>query len=121
MVGCVGRLEQWKGQDVFIRSLSMIKDLPFAAVCVGDIKENSTYAAHLHKMILELKLQERVKLVGHCTDMPAALMLSDVVVSASSTEPEAFGRIAVEAQAMGRPVVASAQGGSLETVLPGKT
>lgn len=116
-----GRLTRWKGQDLFIKSLSMIKHLPWSAVCVGDNKENPSYAAWLQKMILELSLEKRVKVVGHCRDMPAALMLSDVVVSASSTQPEAFGRIAVEAQAMGKPVIASRHGGSLETVLNRKT
>jgi glycosyltransferase involved in cell wall biosynthesis len=60
-------------------------------------------------------------MVGHCDDMPAALMLADVVVSASSNEPEAFGRTTIEAMAMGKPVIATAHGGSLETVTPQKT
>jgi glycosyltransferase involved in cell wall biosynthesis len=72
-------------------------------------------------MIQDLGLAKRIQMVGHCDDMPAALMLADVVVSASSSEPEAFGRIAVEAQAMGKPVIASAHGGGLETVLDRKT
>jgi glycosyltransferase involved in cell wall biosynthesis len=66
-------------------------------------------------------LEGRIRFVGHCADMPAAYLLSDIVVSASSTEPEAFGRVAIEAQAMGKPVVATAHGGSMETVLDGKT
>jgi glycosyltransferase involved in cell wall biosynthesis len=61
-----------------------------------------------------------VRIVGDCNDMPAAYMLADVVVSAS-TDPEAFGRVAVEAQAMGRPVIATDHGGSRETVLDGVT
>ena len=61
-----------------------------------------------------------MRLVDYCDDMPAAYMLADVVVSAS-TDPEAFGRVAAEAQAMGRPVVATDHGGAQETVLPGKT
>ncbi len=60
-------------------------------------------------------------MVGHCDDMAAALMLADVVVSASSREPEAFGRTTIEAMAMGKAVVATAHGGSLETVTPGVT
>ena len=66
-------------------------------------------------------MDNRVSLVGHCDDMPAALMLADIVVSASSNEPEAFGRTTIEAMAMGRPVIATAHGGSLETVTPEKT
>ncbi|MDP2646168.1 MAG: glycosyltransferase family 4 protein [Desulfobacterales bacterium] len=116
-----GRISRWKGQDVFIQSLALIRDLSWCAFCVGDKTENRSYAARLQKLISESGLKDRVSLPGHCDDMPAALMLADVVVSAASTEPEAFGRIAVEAQAMGKPVVASAHGGSLETVQHGKT
>ena len=68
-------------------------------------------------MITEMNLEEKVRLVGHCEDMPAAFMMSDVVVSATASKPEAFGRIAIEAQAMAKPVIASAHGGSLETIL----
>jgi glycosyltransferase involved in cell wall biosynthesis len=75
----------------------------------------------LARLIQEVGLENRIRFVGHCADMPAAYLLADIVVSASSTEPEAFGRIAIEAQAMGKPVVATAHGGSMETVLAGKT
>lgn len=115
------RISRWKGHDIFIKSLSKIQHLRWSAVCVGDLNENSRYAAFLNKLIAQLKLGKRVKFVGYCKDMPAALMTADIIVSASSTEPEAFGRIAVEAQAMGRPVIASAHGGSMETVLNQKT
>lgn len=116
-----GRLTRLKGHDIFIKSLARLKHLPWCAVCVGDIKENPGYAAELRKMISQLNLDQRIKFVGYCDDMAAALMLSDIVVSATSKEPEAFGRIAVEAQAMGKPVIASAHGGSLETVVHKKT
>ena len=59
------------------------------------------------------------RIVEDCRDMPAAYMLSDVVVSAS-TDPEGFGRVIVEAQAMGRPVVATDHGGARETIIPGR-
>jgi len=116
-----GRLTHWKGHDVFLKSLARIISSQWLAVCVGDKNENPSHTEQLEKLIAELNLTDRVKFVGHCTDMPAALILADVVVSASSTEPEAFGRIAVEAQAMGKPVIASAHGGSLETVLNRRT
>lgn len=116
-----GRLTRLKGHDLFLESLSKIKRLPWSAVCVGDTNENPAYADFLQKMILQLNLEKRVKFVGHCDDMPAAFLLSDIVVSASSSKPEAFGRIAVEGQAMGKPVIASAHGGSLETVLNRKS
>jgi len=115
-----GRLTLWKGQDIFIKSLGRLKkmntDAPWQAVCVGDNVENAKYAQVLERLIAEHDLSDRVRLGGHCSDMPGALMAADIVVSASSTEPEAFGRIAVEAQAMARPIIASAHGGSLEIV-----
>jgi len=116
-----GRLSRWKGQDVFIEALASIKHLPWSALCVGDFDENGALKESLQQLISRKGLENRVRLVGHCEDMPAALILADVVVSASSTEPEAFGRIAVEAQAMGKPVIATAHGGSLETVLDQQT
>lgn len=116
-----GRLTQWKGQDVFIESLSHLKDIDFVALLIGDTEENVAFTKKLRERIAYHELQEKVFLVGHCSDMPAALLLGDVVVSASSTQPEAFGKIAIEAMAMGKPVVATAHGGSLETVVPGKT
>ena len=116
-----GRLTKWKGHDIFIKSLARIKSLPWIALCVGDKDENRSYGTFLEKLIFQEGLADKIRFVGHCEDMPAALMIPDVVVSASSTEPEAFGRIAVEAQAMGKPVIATAHGGSLETVLDGET
>jgi len=116
-----GRLTQWKGQDLFIESLARIKEPSFTCLLVGDTEENSSYTKRLHDFVKQHHLQDKVHLVGHCNDMPAALMLADVVVSASSTQPEAFGKVAIEAMAMGKPVVATAHGGSLETVLPGVT
>jgi glycosyltransferase involved in cell wall biosynthesis len=116
-----GRVSQWKGHDVFIRSLAVIKELPWTAVCVGNFDGKQTFIRELTALIRGFGLEGRIRFVGHCTDMPAAYLLSDIIVSASSTEPEAFGRVAIEAQAMGKPVVATAHGGRMETVLDGKT
>jgi glycosyltransferase involved in cell wall biosynthesis len=112
-----GRLTFWKGQDVFIESLSRIKDIPFTAICVGDVNDNPSFTKKLLDKIQKSGLEEKVKLVGHCEDMPAALLVADLVVSASSSQPEAFGKVAIEAMAMGRPVVATRHGGSLETIV----
>ncbi|MFC1844702.1 glycosyltransferase family 4 protein [Thermodesulfobacteriota bacterium] len=116
-----GRLTRLKGHDVFIKALKSIEDLDWLAVCVGDTEDNPGYCDELKELLIKLQLENRVRFVGHCDNMPAAFSLADIVVSATSTRPEAFGRIAVEAQAMERPVIASSQGGSMETVLPGKT
>lgn len=116
-----GRLTQWKGQHVFINSLNLIKELSFYAVCIGEKDEGSAYVQKLQKMIAEYGLQDKVHLAGHCSDIPAAMMLADVVVSASSSQPEAFGKVAIEAMAMGKPVIATKHGGSLETVVENMT
>jgi glycosyltransferase involved in cell wall biosynthesis len=116
-----GRLTLWKGQEVLIDSLALIKERDFICLLVGDTEENPAYTRKLRDRIAQRGLESRVKLVGHCNDMPAALMLANVVVSASSTQPEAFGKVSIEAMAMGKAVIATAHGGSLETVLPGET
>ncbi|MFC1832697.1 glycosyltransferase family 4 protein [Thermodesulfobacteriota bacterium] len=116
-----GRFTFWKGQDVFIDSLIAIKDLDFLALCVGAAEENSSFVRKLRDKIETHKLEDKIKLVGHCNDMPAALSLADLVVSASSSQPEAFGKVAIEAMAMAKPIIATKHGGSLETVKDNET
>jgi glycosyltransferase involved in cell wall biosynthesis len=116
-----GRLTQWKGQDLLIESVAVLNDLDFVCLLVGDTEENPTFTKRLQERIKYHGLEDKILLVGHCSDMPAALMLADVVVSASSTQPEAFGKVAIEAMAMGKAVIATAHGGSMETVVPGVT
>lgn len=115
-----GRLTRWKGQEVLIEALGRMARYDAVAVLAGDDQGRHGYRAGLEALAERLGLGARVRIVGDCPDMPAALMLADVAVSAS-IEPEAFGRVVVEAQAMGRPVVATAHGGALETVSPGET
>lgn len=116
-----GRFSRWKGQDVFLRSLAALPTREFQAILVGDMAENQRYTGELQEIISRQKLQDCVKMVGHCRDMPAAYLAADIVVSASSSEPEAFGRVSIEGMAMGRPVIATAHGGSLETVVDQET
>lgn len=116
-----GRLSQWKGQDVFIDSLARIKNQKFLGLIIGDVVENPSFTKRLGERIRMHGLSGKIRLVGHCSDMPAALKLSDLVISASSTQPEAFGKVAIEAMAMGKPIIATAHGGSMETIIPGKT
>jgi len=115
-----GRLTRWKGQTVLIEAFAAIKHPDAVCVLVGSDQGRSDYRAELDKMIEERNLGGRFRLVDHCDDMSVAYMLADIVISAS-TDPEAFGRIAVESQAMGRPIIASDHGGSCETVEDGKT
>lgn len=114
-----GRLTRWKGQEVFIDACKIVRDKrgpdAFLALIVGTAKEGSEYLAGLDKQIEQTGTTDCVRIVGTCTDMPAAYMLSHCVLSAS-TDPEAFGRVAVEAQAMGCPVIATNHGGGCETV-----
>ncbi|HUC62532.1 MAG TPA: glycosyltransferase family 4 protein [Alphaproteobacteria bacterium] len=115
-----GRLTRWKGQRVLIEALAKLGRGDLRCVLVGSDQGRTGYRRALERRIAALKLGSVVQLVGHCADMPAAYMLSDVVVSAS-TDPEAFGRVAVEAQAMGRLVIATDHGGARETVVAGET
>jgi glycosyltransferase involved in cell wall biosynthesis len=112
-----GRLTRWKGQAVLIEALGLLGRRDICCVLVGGDQGRTAYREELEKEVRRHGLDQVVRLVGHCRDMAAAYMLADVVVSAS-TQPEGFGRVAVEAQAMGRPVIATDHGGARETVLP---
>jgi glycosyltransferase involved in cell wall biosynthesis len=115
-----GRLTRWKGQTIFLEALAKLADLECMGVLVGGDQGRDSYREEIETRIAALGLESRVRLVGDVNDMAAAYMLADVVVSAS-TDPEAFGRVVVEAQAMGRPVIASSHGATSETVLNGVT
>ena len=115
-----GRLTRWKGQNVLLEALARLGRNDIQCRLVGSDQGRASYHRELEKKIVALGLSGIVKIIEHCQDMPAAYMLADVVVSAS-TDPEAFGRIAAEAQAMGRPVLASDHGGARETVLANAT
>jgi glycosyltransferase involved in cell wall biosynthesis len=113
------RLTGWKGQKVLIEAAAKLKqagmsDLAF--VLAGDHQGRDSYVRDLDALIASFGLAGVVRRVGHCTDMPAAFLAASVV-TVPSTEPEAFGRSAVEAQAMGTPVVTSDLGAVPETVL----
>jgi glycosyltransferase involved in cell wall biosynthesis len=114
------RLTRWKGAELLLDAMAALPDKASYCVLVGADQGRQTYAAALVSRAERLGLGGRVRFAGHCDDMPAALMLADVVVSAS-LKPEPFGRAVIEAQAMGRPVVVSDHGGAAETVQPGVT
>jgi glycosyltransferase involved in cell wall biosynthesis len=115
-----GRLTSWKGQEVLVQAVARLERRDLCVVLVGADQGRSHYSRRLVRMAHALGIADRVRLVGNCDDMPAAMMLSDVVVHAS-VKPEAFGRVVIEAQAMGRPVIASDLGGPVETVEHGVT
>ncbi len=115
-----GRLTRWKGQAILIDALAALGRDDVRCLLVGSDQGRSNYRRELARAIESHGLSHIVHIVDNCRDMPAAYMLADVVISAS-TDPEAFGRVAAEAQAMGRPVVATDHGGARETVLAGET
>ncbi|RAI59813.1 glycosyltransferase family 4 protein [Roseicella frigidaeris] len=111
-----GRLARWKGQAVLVEAMAAVP----AAVALLVGGGGPSLRAELAARIAALGLQGRVILAGHADDMPAALLLGDIVLHAS-TDPEAFGRTVIEAQAMARPVIAADLGGPRETVEEGVT
>jgi len=114
------RLTRWKGQEVLIDALAMLGRRDLRCLLVGSDQGRSAFNDELLAKVARLGLTDIVHIVGDCNDMPAAYMLTDVVVSAS-TDPEAFGRVIVEAQAMGRPVIATDNGAARENLLDGQT
>ena len=119
-----GRLTYWKGQEKLIEALNiLIEDYNhsnFQAVILGSDQGRKVYKKKLIDLAQRYRLSQKIKFIDHCKEMPLAYSLADVVVSAS-IEPEAFGRVSVEAQAMGKPIIASDLGGSKETILKGKS
>lgn len=115
-----GRLTSWKGHSVLLDAIARLERKDVCCVFVGSDQGRTAYTARLMKEAMALGIGDRVRLVGHCEDMPAAMLLSDVVVHAS-TQAEAFGRVVIEAQAMARPVIAADLGGPVETVVHGVT
>ncbi|MEO3473430.1 glycosyltransferase family 4 protein [Roseomonas sp. CAU 1739] len=114
-----GRVTRWKGQSVLVEAMARLPH-DAQALLVGDGGAKPAFQEELRDRIAALGLDGRVRLVGHASDVPAALLLADVVVHAS-TDAEAFGRTVIEAQAMERCVVASDLGGPTETVEDGVT
>jgi glycosyltransferase involved in cell wall biosynthesis len=117
------RLTRVKGQAAVIEAARLVRDQgrsDFLVLLVGDDQGRTGYREELERAIAEAELSAQVRIVGHCDDMPAAYLVGDVALAARIT-PEAFGRTAVEPQAMGRPVIASACGAMVETVVDGQT
>ncbi|MDC3274059.1 glycosyltransferase family 4 protein [Candidatus Pelagibacter sp.] len=119
-----GRLTGWKGQEVFIEAINLVNiELgyeAFYAVILGSDQGRDLYKKKLIRLTEQYRLTNQVKFIDHCKDMALAYKVSDIVVSAS-IEPEAFGRVAVEAQSMEKPIIASNIGGSNETLIDEKT
>jgi glycosyltransferase involved in cell wall biosynthesis len=115
-----GRLTRWKGHTILIEAIKNLGRKDLQCLIVGSEQDRENYRHELERQIENYGMQELIHVVGHCDDMPAAYMLTDIVISAS-TAPEAFGRVMVEGQALGRLVIGTNHGGSTETVIDGQT
>ena len=119
-----GRLTSWKGQELFIEAVNLVKiELgynAFHAVILGNDQGRNLYKKKLVHLTEQYRLIDQIKFIDHCSNMALAYKISDIVVSAS-VEPEAFGRVAVEAQSMEKIIIASNIGGSNETIDNDKT
>jgi glycosyltransferase involved in cell wall biosynthesis len=116
-----GRLVRRKGHALLMRAIERLRRRDVVCLMVGDIDASSSYVGEIEGMIGATGLREVVRMVGPCDDMPAALTLADVVVVPSTAAPEPFGRVSIEAQAMGKPVIATDFGGLGETLMPAAT
>jgi len=119
-----GRLTNWKGQKIFIeaiRILSEKNDIPsFESIILGSDQGRSVYKKQLIDLVQQHRLGKIIKFIDHCEEMPIAYGISNLICSCS-IEPEAFGRVSVEAQSMQIPIIASNIGGSKETIIKDKT
>jgi glycosyltransferase involved in cell wall biosynthesis len=119
-----GRLTSWKGQELFIEAINLINiELgyeAFYAVILGSDQGRDLYKKKLIRLCEQYRISKQIKFIDHCRDMALAYKVSDIVVSAS-IEPEAFGRVSVEAQSMQKLIIASNIGGSNETIIDEKT
>jgi glycosyltransferase involved in cell wall biosynthesis len=120
LIMMVGRLTRWKGHELLLHALAQVKDKKWVAAFAGGGDARDPYVLELGKLTAALGLSERVRWLGSRQDVPRLLSAANLAISAS-VKAEAFGRVAVEAMAMGVPVVATALGGSRETVVDGKT
>ncbi len=119
-----GRLTSWKGQELFLEAINLVNTQlgyeAFYAIILGSDQGRDLFKKKLIRLSEKYRMTKQVKFIDHCKDMALAYKVSDIIVS-SSIEPEAFGRVAVEAQSMGKIIIASNIGGSNETVVDEKT
>ena len=119
-----GRLTSWKGQEMFIEAINLVnKEIDpetFNVVILGSDQGRKIYKQKLLRLVEQHRLANQVKFIDNCKNMPVAYKISDLIVS-SSIEPEAFGRVSIEAQSMEKPIIASNIGGSKETITNDKT
>ena len=119
-----GRITYWKGQKIFIEAIKLLYEKsdtpPLEAIILGSDQGRNVYKKQLIGLVQQHRLSKVIKFIDHCSEMPVAYGIANIVCSCSS-EPEAFGRVAVESQSMQVPIIASDIGGSKETIIKGKT
>ncbi len=115
-----GRFTRWKGQHVVLEALAKLADMSFYCVMAGDDAGHPNYVEELKQIAADRNLVGKILLTKSTPYMPEAYTLSDVVIC-PSVEPEAFGRVTVETQAMGKLIIATAHGGAMETIQDGVT
>ncbi|MEM7618322.1 MAG: glycosyltransferase family 4 protein [Pseudomonadota bacterium] len=115
-----GRLSRIKGHHLLVEAIEKLNRKDVYCILIGSDQGRTQYTQELTDLIAEKNLGDQIRIVGHCDDMPAAYMCANVVVCAS-IHPEGFGRVPVEAQAMGKPAIATNHGGAQETIIHGET
>ena len=119
-----GRLTSWKGQELFLEAINLVNiELgyeAFYAIILGSEQGRNLYKKKLIRLTEQYRMTNQIKFIDHCKNMALAYQISDLIVSAS-IEPEAFGRVSVEAQSMEKIIIASNIGGSNETIINDKT
>ena len=119
-----GRLTSWKGQELFIEAINLVNiELgyeAFYAIILGSEQGRDLYKKKLVRLSEQYRMSKQLKFIDNCKNMALAYKISDIIISAS-IEPEAFGRVAVEAQSMQKIIIASNIGGSNETIINEKT
>ena len=119
-----GRLTKWKGHEIFIEALNILSEdynrNNFQAIILGSDQSRNVYSKKLESLVGRYRLSKKIKFIKNYKELPVAYAISDIVIS-SSIEPEAFGRVSVEAQAMEKPIIASDIGGSKETIINEKS
>ena len=119
-----GRLTYWKGQKIFIEAIKLLSEKndipPFESIILGNEQGRNVYKKQLFDLAQQYRLNKIIKFIDRCEEMPVAYGIANLVCSCSY-EPEAFGRVSVEAQSMQIPIIASDIGGSMETIIKDKT
>lgn len=120
IIALPARITSWKGHEFLIDALKILNRDDYLCIFIGDVANKNDYKKRLENKIIDQNLVGKVKFVGSSTNMQLAYSVCDIIISAS-TNPEAFGRVAIEAQAMKKIIIATNIGGSKETVIDNET